>query len=383
MQQQRMIWLDCLRLLAGLSMVILHTTADPNGQPWSGYDLNDRIGPLVLRQFAYVARTELFLLIGCFLLVMSLNKRPRSYRETITEQTKRLLLPFAFWTVFYAFYSLIKAQQFGYLANAITDLKDPLSWLGYLMLGDVKYHMHFLPTLFGLILFFPLFLIAYDKPVAGLAVFPLLILKWELDRQVWSIFWGTDVLPFVVRLVKLMTYVGFGMAAAALLALYHRQSAKALRAWLPHVLLTALLLFALKTVGTYKTATQAQWQYDYLPGFWADFLMPLVLFFICMALSDRRWPVLLSKVGPYSFGIYLCHPIFVDLSEIALRDTTLMSMAQVTLKLTVALTLTPLLVVLISKLKWLGWTVGLGPLPSPFSKSRKPSSRSNLYVAER
>lgn len=370
-----MIWLDCLRLLAGLSMVVLHTTADPNGQPWTAYPVEDRIGPIVLRTLAYMARTELFLLIACFLLVTSLHRRPRGYAETIAEQSKRLLVPFIFWTVFYAFYNLIKANHFGYQSVVLAELTDVTTWLGHLLLGDVKYHMHFLPTLFGLLLFYPLFLIAYDKPVFGLAVFPLLLLKWELDRQVWSTFWDTEILPYLVRAVKLMTYVGYGMAAAALAALFKRTRAKQLRSYLPHVLLFAALLMIFKAFASYQTLLEARWQFDVATAYWADFLMPVILFFICLALSDRSWPNILSKIGGYSFGIYLCHPIVVDLMEIALSQMVLSPMLQVLLKLTAALSLTPLLVVAISKMSWTAWTVGLGPLPTP--------PRIKLFLAQR
>lgn len=359
----RMIWLDCLRLTAGLSMVVLHTTADANGQPWVAFPESERIGPIVLRTIAYSARTELFLLIASFLLIMSLHKRPRGYRDTIQEQSKRLLLPFIFWTVFYGCFNLIKAKQFGYFDAALADLTLPTLWVGHLLLGDIKFHMHFLPTLFGLVLFYPLFRISHKFPVAGLVVLPLLLIKWEFDRQVWSLFWGTDILPYLVRLVKVSTYVGYGMAAASLVALWQRTTADQRRIWLGPILFLALFLFGFKAVASYKTITESSWQYSYAAGYWADFLMPLVLFYVCMALSDRKWPAVLAKWGGYSFGIYLCHPIFVDLMEISLRDTTLGPMAQVSIKLAVALSATPLLVVLISKIPLMAWTVGLGPLP--------------------
>ena len=363
MQKSRMIWLDCLRLTAGLSMVILHTTADPNGQPWPAYEVQDRVGPIVLRTIAYMARTELFLMIACFLLVLSLRRRPRGYRETMAEQTRRLVLPFVFWTVFYAFYNLIKADYFGYEAAAWSEITDVTAWAGHLLLGDIKYHMHFLPTLFGLLLFYPLFLRAYDKPILGIAVIPLLLIKWELDRQIWSTFWDTEILPFVVRAVKLMTYVGFGMAAAALVALYQRTTPSTLRLYLPHVLFIAVLLSFFKAFASYETLIGAKWQFSYAPAYWADFIMPIILFFACMALSDRSWPNLLSKVGGYSFGIYLCHPIIVDLAEISLHQSALSPTAQVLVKLSAALSLTPILVVAIGRIPLTAWTVGLGPLP--------------------
>ena len=363
MAHNRMTWLDCLRLLAGLSMVVLHTTADPHGRPWVDYDQIDRVGPIILRTIAYMARTELFLLIACFLLVLSLKKRPRSYTQTISEQARRLLVPFLFWTIFYAFYNLIKAYHFGYLQAAIAEITTPSAWVGHLLLGDIKYHMHFLPTLFGLALFYPLFLVAYDQPIFGLAIFPLLLIKWQLEAQIWAVFWGHDVLPFIVRAVKLCTYVGYGMAAAALAALYKNASPNGLQRAILHIILFALLLMVFKGFSSYRTISEGHWQFDDVAAYWADFLMPIILFYICMSLSERNWPNALTKYGAFSFGIYLCHPIVVDVMEITLQDIAMAPILQVLTKLVAALAITPVLVLCLSKMRHLAWTVGLGPFP--------------------
>ena len=145
----RLAWLDCLRLTAGVSMVILHCTADPTGGAWAGYPVEERVFPLILRTFAYAARTELFIIISLFLLLLSLQRRPKSYAATIAEQSRRLLIPFAFWTVFFALYSLIKAHHFGYLSEKVAALSDLKTWAEFPLLGSSKYHMHFLPTLFS------------------------------------------------------------------------------------------------------------------------------------------------------------------------------------------------------------------------------------------
>lgn len=376
MQTKRMVWLDGLRLLAGMSMVVLHTTADPSGQPWINYPESERYGPIILRTFAYTARTELFLLIASFLLVLSLCRRPRSYRATIFEQSKRLLLPFVFWTLFYCCFNLIKAHHFGYLDTALKDITSPARWLSHFVLGDIKFHMHFLPTLFGLLLFYPLFMVAYRYPIVGLAVLPLLLIKWELDQQVWSLFWDAEALPFLVRFVKIVTYVGYGMAAASLAHVWENSSFVQRRSILSLFVFFSLLLLGIKFVAAYRSIVEAQWQYSYAAGYWSDFLMPIILFYVCMALSDKNWPRIVSKFGSYSFGIYLCHPIFVDLAEIFLRQTDINPMQQVIFKLSAAISLSPVLVFAISKTQILAWTVGLGPLPqlATLASSYKRSS---------
>ncbi len=368
----RFVWLDTCRLVAGVSMVGLHATADPQGQPWAAYPESDRIWPMLVRAVIYTARTELFLIISIFLLLMALDRRPRGYVQTMAEQARRLLVPFAFWVVFYAFYSLIKADAFGY-AHAWWDrLSNPWEWVGFFVLGDVKYHMHFIPTLFGLVLFYPLFRISVAHPWTGVMILACLIVKRELDGALYATFWGEEWLSWAIRAVKVMTYLGYGMVAGAFLGLWMRMTGDARGKWVPLILFGGAMLFAIKLVATLKTIQTGAWPHGYTAGYWADFLMPVALFALCMFLGHKHWPVILSRIAPYSFGIYLCHPIFLDMAEIALRDTTLSPIAQIGLKIGWALPTTALCVLILSKLPPLAWTVGMGPLPRlPFGLPRK------------
>lgn len=371
---ERLVWVDALRLMAGVSMVCLHATADASGQPWPAYPIEDRVAPMLLRAVIYTARTELFLIISVFLLLMALEARPRSYGQTIKIQARRLLIPFAFWTCFYALYGLIKADAFGYIAGVLIELRDPWSWLGYATLGSVKYHMHFIPTLFGLLLFYPLFRLAQRYPQLGLLVLACLLIKRELDGFIYPTFWGDAVLPYLVRAAKITTYVGYGMVAGACLGLWRGQSAEWRARFIPLIVFFGALLFLFKLIATYKTVQTGAWPFGYTAGYWADFLMPVALFLLCMVLGHKHWPPVLSRLAPFSFGIYLCHPIFLDLAEIALRDAKLTPIALIALKIGFVIPATSLFVLGLSRFRPLGWTIGLGPLPTlPATFQKSPS----------
>ncbi len=359
----RLVWLDSLRLIAGVSMVGLHATSDAMGQPFAQFDQADRILPMLIRAIIYTARTELFLIISVFLLLMALDNRPKTYRATIAVQARRLLIPFAFWTVFYAFYNLIKAGAFGYEDAIWSALGSPFEWVSFALLGSVKYHMHFIPTLFGLLLMYPLFVLAKRYPVMGLFVLVCLLVKRDLDGFVYSHFWGSDALPFLVRGVKIITYAGYGMIAGAFLGIWQQTSVQWRQQFVPVLLFFGALLFLIKLVATWKTVETGKWAFDYTAGYYADFLMPVVLFAIVMALGHWNWPSILSRLAPYSFGIYLCHPIFLDLIEVWLSGRMFSPIAQVSAKILIAITLTSLLVWGLEKSRMLAWTVGLGPLP--------------------
>lgn len=364
-QAERHVWIDCLRLLAGLSMLVLHTTADATGQAWVDYEQSQRVAPLIFRAVVYVARTELFLVISIFLLLLALDARPRSYAESIREQARRLLIPFLFWTLFYAVYGLIKADAFGYGVQARQALVNPAEWLQFLLLGAVKYHMHFLPTLFGLVLLYPLFRLAVSFPALGLSVIVFLVVRRELDAFVYATFWGTEALPYLVRAIKILTYAGYGMVAGAALGILKQSDGATRERWVAPILFLGGLLFLFKLIATWKTIETGQWQFNYAPAYWADFLFPVVLFSLCMALGHRHWPNRISRMARYSFGIYLCHPIFLDLCEIALRNSGLSPIALIGLKTSVTLAATIVLVLGLARIRALAWTIGLGPLPFP------------------
>ncbi|MEM6276541.1 MAG: acyltransferase [Pseudomonadota bacterium] len=365
MHSQRLIWLDALRLIAGVSMVGLHSTADATGQPFVDWPIEDRWGPLLIRAVIYTARTELFLVISIFLLLMALERRPRDYGSTIREQAQRLLVPFAFWTVFYAFYSLIKASYFGYDAWLLAELAKPLTWVDYFLLGSSKYHMHFLPTLFGLVLFFPFFKLAKDHVWLGAVILACLLAKRELDVFLWGNLAGEPGFDYLLRAIKILTYTGYGFVAAALLGLWERWGRQQdLSRWVAPLALLGVMLFLIKLVGAWKTAHSGAWPHNYVAGYWADFLFPCLLFAICMVLAHRAWPAVISRVAKYSFGIYLCHPIFLDLIEVAISSQDLAPLEQVLIKMILGIFATSGFVLILEKTRPLAWTVGLGRQPN-------------------
>lgn len=359
-----MVWIDGLRLIAGVSMVGLHASSDVNGQPFPDFSTWERVGPVMFRSIMYLARTELFLIISLFLLFMSLDNRPRDYRFVIFEQSKRLLHPFLFWVVFYAFYRLIKAHYFGYEDAIWAQLINPVDWLGFVVLGDVQYHMHFLPTLFGMVLLYPVCLIAIEKPWTGLVVLICLFTKREVDIWLWS---HAKIIPahdYVIRLVKILTYMGYGFVAASAYGVYKKVGGiRNVSQYFNSILFVGGVLYLLKLVYSFRVVEYGNWQFGYAPGYWADFLMPVVLFFLFMSsqyISRFSW---LSRLAPYSFGIYLVHPIFLDMVEIALWEATLNPMIFVLLKVTWAVSMSCIAVMVLQRTPGLGWTIGLGSFP--------------------
>lgn len=359
-QNERMVWLDCLRLMAGVSMLVLHCTADASGGAWSDYSPAERAAPLLLRAVAYSARTELFIIISFFLLMSSLENRPRGYRATMREQARRLLVPFLFWTAFYALFNIIKAHQFGYLNGYLNSLTSLETWFKYLLLGGSKYHMHFLPTLFAVLLAYPIMKKAIDAPALGaIALVICLVARAQFDEFFYARFWNHELMPFIARSIKVATHVGYGVFAAACLGLWHRRGTANFPSWLPIMAYATLLLLSFKLLATWRTIDSGEWDFHYTAGYWADFLMPACLFLLFMLASGQGWPTIISRWAKYAFGIYLTHPIALDCCEILLRSSALPPWSLVSLKICGTLSGTLCLVIAISRFRTTSWTIGL------------------------
>jgi peptidoglycan/LPS O-acetylase OafA/YrhL len=359
-ESSRFVWLDTLRLLAGICIVAVHSTSDPAGSPFPAYPVGERIAPILFRSIVYIARTELFLVIALFLLIMALDRRPRPYGVVIKDQARRLLVPFAFWVVFYAFYRLIKASYFGYASRVVQDLENPVSWIGYFLLGNVQYHMHFLPTLFGMILLFPAYIMAVRQPVLGVVVLVFLAAKLVLDQWLYGTLAGTPYLEYLVRIVKILTYGGYGIVAASFYGILKRDFDRETgRQIFGVVLLLGICLFMVKLVYAYQIIRTGTWAFNFTPGFWADYLMPPLLFLAIMSMRHENFPPIFSRLAPFSFGIYLMHPIMMDLAEILMAPWNLKPWQMVSFKFSVVLTTTLLLVAMVSRIPFLAWTIGL------------------------
>jgi len=354
----RLEWLDALRVAAGLSMVGLHATSDSQGQPWVAYDVGERVAPLLLRTLLYVARTELFIIIAIFLIMLNLEKV--NYRRSARKYWDNLAIPYLFWSLAFLVITSAKAMHFGYLSSYSEGLLSLSRWSRIIFLGEAKYHLHFLPTLIPLLLAYPLYTIAKRHPWWALIAFPLLLIKSEIDPIIWREFAGTDALPWIVRGVKLVSYLGYGFCAAALAWAWETRTPLKL-AWLFRAAACVLFLMVLGKFWVAKaTIETGAWQYNSTLGFWVDYLAPLVLFALIMGLNFAGNRAL-KIVGRFSFGIYLTHPLFLDIIEIALRDTSMPPIWIVMCKIGFVFPATLAFVILLSRHPTTSWTLGLKP----------------------
>ncbi len=370
MSSTRMNWLDIARLSAAFSIIGIHTTTDPQGKAFENYEVSERIFPVVMRTTSELASTEFFILLSLFLLAFKLERKPMKYVATMKQQVRRLLVPFVFWTIFYAFFVLIKANSFGYLEPMIEKLKSPSIWLDYFLLGKSQYHMHFIPTIFLIFLFHPVFKLALSKPILGLLVVPFLIFNITMSTWIWGNVTDKTTLEYLVRIVKVLAYVGYGFAAYSILGLWQQKlDEETSRRIFYFGLLMLCLLFIIKLTH----AAQSIEVGSYIPKvgsiYYAHGLLPMFLLLTFLGTQHFNWPTSMNNWSKFTFGTYLIHPAVIDVIDILIKDISLSPYQLVIFKYSVTLSIVLLLSIGISKIPLLAWTIGLGPLP--FEKVKK------------
>ncbi|QBY01237.1 acyltransferase [Rhodophyticola sp. CCM32] len=375
----RLVWFDANRVCAALGVVLIHSTADFNGGAFPDASVADRAIPVFLRSIAEFSGSEMFFLFSLFLMAMRIDRGRPTYGAAIASQAQRLLVPFAFWTVFYAFFRLLKAGTFNYAPQYLEQLTDWQTWIGYFVLGKSQYHMHFLPTLFLLFLFYPVMRLALRYPILGLTLFATLGAMEHAQGYLWSLPINGDLLDYLIRAIKVMGYVGYGFAAFALYSLWKdgipRGESRLIQRgalYFAAMAYVATLPFFGAALFSGGWGVRADWSY------FGHFLMPVFMFCLFLGGQHFTWSPRWSELAKYSFGVYLLHPILIDLYDIALAQSGAASgmspTAIVILRYVIVLPATFGVTVAISRIRLLAWTIGLGPAPWTWGKSSRSAA---------
>ena len=367
----RMVCLDNPQLVSGVSIVGFHAIFDFNGQPFPVFEIAKHVASMLFHCVTYVARIELFLRTSLFLLRLSPGRQPSSYKDSILEQSKRLLVSFLFGIVFYTFCRLIKANVFGYESATWSELTTLWQWTRVLLLGAVCDLLHFLPILFSVILLFPLYQFSLRNPWLCFIVFLCLPVKHEADIWIWVRLQLMGRFPFFLRCVKIFTCAGYCMVADAFAGLLKQGGGnRRLKDCLFFVLTTSISQFGLKLTYSFKVVKSGAWQYIFTPAFWVNFQMPIALFLACMSAAIRKFLLFISRLAPYSFGNYLILPVFMGSLDIWPWQNNIVSTISIFSKFFYLVLATSFTVWMLFAL-FLGWSVGLRTLPIPaFSKHR-------------
>jgi len=380
--ENRMDWLDGARLAAAFCIVGIHISSDSTGGAFKTEDVPDRVFPVLFRAMAEIASSEFFFLISLFLLSFSLAKSSAGYIDTMLRQARRLLVPFLVWTLFYAFFRLYKAYLYGYEGAILAELSNWVNWMHYLLLGSSMYHMHFLPTLFLLLLFHRVFKLAIDYPLLGLIVVPMTYLNDSFGEFAWRVISDPILREYCMRLAKVVTYTGYGFFAYALYGFLKRDTGNVKKQTIFGLSLFLLFIgILIKAIYAYEVVEVGEFIVRREFIYYGHFLFPCLLLIAFYASQYLRWPVGLSNWSKYGFGIYLIHPAVIDIVEISFKDLSLHPTFYIVSKYLLVAFISFGLTVLIGKTKLLAWIIGLGRIPFFEGKVKKSVTNTNIKIA--
>jgi surface polysaccharide O-acyltransferase-like enzyme len=302
-EKEQYLWVDVLRVFAIAAVVIVHVAADiitewrsvPRSAWWAAnfYDSLSR------------GAVPLFVMISGALLL----PRAESYRDFFRKRLKRILIPFVAWTVFYLLWQKCFYEPSLGLREAVRRAAC----------GDVHFHLWFLYLITGLYLVTP-FLRVFTAHASrrdllyflGLCFFVASIVPfWEnLD----GLFFHTG-LRFRIPVEAAQGFIGYFLLGFVLL----RGSRPSFFPWVELLRLGTFLLCFLGSGWVVFHANK-------FPALFYDNLAPNVVlyaasFFVfvkeTMPRFETQWSAGIKRfvlgLSAASFGIYLVHPVFIDL----------------------------------------------------------------------
>lgn len=283
-------WIDNLRALATVSVIILHVAAPILYQYnkisidtwWIGnfFDASMRFG------------------VPIFLMITGALILPKTYpiKQFIKQRASKIILPFLFWSFVYIIYNLSNSHEISFIGT--------VKYILYKLKNGAAYHLWYIYMLLGIYLFLPI------------------IGKWIINstKKEIAYFIVIWVVVMVINLPILLPFksnINFNYFAGYL-------GYPVLGYYLAHQIkpnksnITALLLIGIGTlttlIGTYFISLS---QKAFNPAFYG-FLTPNVLItaigifllFKQTTIKNNNLNLLMKAISKHSYGIYLSH-VFV------------------------------------------------------------------------
>lgn len=283
-------WMDELRAIATLAVVLLHVSSYfisnnslGSDEWWSGniYESITRFS------------VPIFFMLSGALAINGAKEQPKIF---LAKKTKRILLPLIVWSIFF---SVINVFKNIYLGKEIIPTELLLS----LLVGDAYYHLWFLYTLFILCLLSPLLQTLYKKsPSKCFHLSVCAILAFSII-EIFLAVEGTEIQqahPFILPFFFLPYYIiGSGLARIKLKHIVMNI--------LPIIILFLALLIML--IARFFSLSLA---YSYLSLPVALFASSVFLFYSNKKKSCSNQ--IFKILSPYYFGVYLLHPFFIEIT---------------------------------------------------------------------
>ena len=283
--------LDAARWLAAVAVVMLHGAATVVSDPaaygsgaWLAANLYDSAARWCVPVFVMIS--------GALLLD---PERPQDARRFYSRRVARICAPLLFWTLFY----LLWRTALDWIDDGRLDLSF---WPRKLAHGEPYYHLWYLYMIVGLYLFAPLVRALAARSsrqaralwvvgILGLAILDALYRR-ALDAP--PGFFLTWFLP-LSGVFRRRTHDPRGRAA-------HSRPGLMLAASVAATALGVYLLSSSRMLNTYF--------YDYF-----SLTVPFMSLAAFQLIVDAPRLPRLARLAPLTFGVYLIHPVFLDLAQ--------------------------------------------------------------------
>jgi surface polysaccharide O-acyltransferase-like enzyme len=300
--KEKYFWVDVLRVFAIAAVVLVHVSADVITE-WSSVPRSWWWAANFYDSLARGAVPIFVMLSGALLLPQA-----ESYRDFFRKRIRRILIPFIAWTVFYLLWRKYLYEPGMGFQEAVRRVAN----------GEVHFHMWFLYLITGLYLIVPF-----------LRIFTAHASRRDMLYFLGLCFFIASLVPFGERLDDLFFHTGIrfhipveaaqGFIGYFLLGFFILKEAKPFSFW--GAVWGWLAAFLVCFVGSGWIALE----WNKFPALFYDNLAPNVVlyaasFFIIVKEAVPRIELrlsagakqLLSSLSVASFGIYLIHPVFID-----------------------------------------------------------------------
>jgi len=279
--------LDCLKVLAIFAVVWVH-----------GSDMNKMAKSL--RVYCVFA-VPCFVIISAFLMQMSCStKTDRGYFDLIYSRFKRLVPAYLVWSALYIIFRIIKMT---FITNAPTDF----DWIAVIFCGGASYQLWFVPVLLVLTsIFTPLIIFTTKRDngnslIASLFVLAVFMLWADMKSRSYFHFSGGYAIFYPINGLTGYFILGIGLwLLFRKCSIYTRNKFAIMSVGISFLLLALVL---------------PSFRIEFSRNFFILFYsLPLfVSFFLIFLYIKSPFVILITKfLAPCSFGIFLCHGIFVE-----------------------------------------------------------------------
>jgi surface polysaccharide O-acyltransferase-like enzyme len=291
LQQEKLVWIDNLRAIATIGVIILHVSAP----------LIYKFGSVSMSWWwtANIFNSLVRGSVPLFLMVTGALLLPKEYElgDFLKKRFVRIVYPFAFWALMHIIMNLALRIQSGEVHN----FKGALANIAVKISGGIAYHYWYVYLIIGIYLFLPIIgKWIRNSTEKEIQYFLLLwIITVLLEQTVFAGFRYFTQITYYFSGSLGFVVLGYYLTKYTFLPAITRNST-----WLMVVLILSVVFTAFGTY--YLSATSGKSVQTLYSYFTINVILAtLTIFLLCMGLTVQI--KLLSLISKYSYGIYLSH----------------------------------------------------------------------------